>query len=203
MKCFNVPFKVLKNNKGNTLVELVISLLIFAIITLATNSIVIPIIRIINVAVSVGELNTMLSDITNELGSNINNATTITVSPDNGGSLLLKVGSSNLTYSVLKEIDPLTSLPSTDADALDILCIKNTGATAFRNVFDPEYYDDKSIEIKFYVIDPTASNLKGSEITDRTIVDSFIMNVKITQDGYERINRDYVYEPMGLGVISV
>lgn len=166
--------KALRCQKGMTLVEVIVSILLFAIISTTAAAALSPTVTAYRNANTLAEMNTLLDNLSEELLSDIGNAREITISAD---EINIKADATTLTYGV------------NDAGLL----YRGSETTL---VLPERYYKRKTMTIFFLNADEenelNGTYAQGSNLAFR--VKLVIRNV----DGSELVSRCYAAKPLGL-----
>lgn len=117
------------NKKGMTLLELLVGLLLFSILTATASAVFSPIVKTFEAANNLSELNTLFDNLSSEMVSEIGKATQIDISADNKELTI----NGFITYSVN-----------------DGLLCKNGDDSP---IFNEQYYKGKTIEVDFNKLD--------------------------------------------------
>jgi len=162
-------FKILKCKKGLTLTELIMSILIFTIITGTVSAVLGPLLRTYMRANELAELNTLLDTIANRLITDISDATVPVGHGPNSCSI--SIGSNVIIYTV------------GTGDDDDGVLLKSVNDSVPTPILSKIYYDGKSVRF----------NLTGGPGVYMLNIEIFS-----DRDGRVMIDRDYAIRPLVL-----
>lgn len=163
--------KILKSKKGFTLVELIVSIVVFAIILTSVSTILVRILRFYAQANELAELNTLVDNIANQITSDISRVTLPVPVQD--------LGKENDVCLTIEETNDIRYT----VDALDGVLLKNDSI-----VYSKPFYKEKSLS---FILN-AESGAAGV---------AYILTVRILSDqdgGGEMISRDYAVRPLAL-----
>ena len=160
----------IQRKKGFTLVELIVAMMLFGILTASATAILVPTLHTFERANDMDELNVLLDDIANTLTNDLRRAAGITVA-NNGSEATIN---SYITYSI-----------GTGED--EGLLVRNG-----RLVYDRRYYKGKTVEIQY-------RNWQNTAALDGDVNGPFYLRITIRYDtGPAAAGRDYAVRPMGM-----
>jgi len=193
---------VLKNKKGLTLIELIVGIIMFAVISLAISTLLSPMLMAFMGANDFAEYNSLLDNIANQIISDLSQSTTdpdfVASGGDNwltdaNGSLTITTSARIITYTV-RNTAPGTGGVLQREGAREVLNADNelVFETFFFDVFSEDFYKHKAVSIM----------LKPEGGTGTT---AFVLTVRLTSTanlasagGNFELQRDYAVRPLML-----
>lgn len=163
--------KILKCKKGMTLVELIVGVMIFTVITTIASAVLAQMVRVYSQSNELAELNTLLDNVANHIVSDISNATTPLVNIGIDNEITVVIDTNTITYTV----------------AGDGTLLRSAGGAAPIPILPKTFYKNKSVG---FVLNLSPSGTGTA----------YMLTVTIHSDhnGSPIISRDYAIRPLAL-----
>jgi prepilin-type N-terminal cleavage/methylation domain-containing protein len=163
--------KTLKSKSGVTLMELIVGVVIFAIITTAVSAVLAPMLRAYSHANELAELNALLDTIANPIKNDMSDATDPLEKLGIDNEILIPINTNTIKYTI-------------GGDGV-LLCSVNDSPPM--PVLPKTFYNNKSVDFRVIRIDPPEAAYTLTIIirSDR-------------DDGREMARRDYAVRPLVL-----
>jgi type II secretory pathway component PulJ len=187
--------KILKNKKGVTLMELIVGLFLFAVVTTSVAAIVAPILRAHAHASDLAEVNTLLDNLANIIISDLSSATdALVISGDddddddeNRYEVLIRIDNTNVIYTVEDDEN------NPNFGALLRSVSVNAPDPVFHPVLPKIFYKRKSVS---FVVNDAPTTVNGEAYTlTVTILSDRTGSEMISR---EMISREYAVRPLAL-----
>lgn len=145
--------KALRNRRGVTLVELIITMALFSIITAAAAALLPPTLASYAKANELAELNTLLDTLTTELSAAMAGIDTEPTLSTDGTQITLTTGTNSATYSTNNGV---------------LFCQRDSGTA--QAVLQGGYYKNKQLAVAFtYTVTPATPTVPASAIIQTTL----------------------------------
>jgi len=166
--------KTLRCRKGMTMVEVVLAMLLFAIISATAAAALVPTVTAYRDANTLAEMNTLLDNLSGEMLCDIGKAREITITED---EITIKTESTTVTYGVSDEG----------------LLYRGTQASL---VLPESFYKRKKVELSF--LDAAGANELSGTFEKESELAFQVKLVIQAEDGSELVSRCYAAKPLGL-----